>query len=249
MVEGSPEIVNEIKNASVEFTPDIAEVSLSDTMGTSPNKQKFPSNSFKGLMAKYQIGKDALYNRMKYLYIKSWKDGKKAYYDEQQIAELDRLEEYIKIHGVMKGYPQPEPSGLWDEPRLLSPESKPKQKTESQQPVEVTQETTAITVFEQAFNTSLDEQQELIDVNNTRQYNVEEIDQVTAVLRNAQNKATAVLIAENELANQFINNPNLLSDELRAKIKESANIPQIDPFAYANALVKTATKAGKQNPA
>jgi hypothetical protein len=42
------------------------------------------------------------------------------------------------------------------------------------------------------------------------------------------------------LAQQFIQNPDKLPDELKAKIQESSVPPAVDPFAYASALMNFA---------
>ncbi|MBD2364454.1 hypothetical protein H6G36_25325 [Anabaena minutissima FACHB-250] len=68
----------------------------------------------------------------------------------------------------------------------------------------------------------------------------EQVNDVAAIVQSVQGKAAGTLIAENILARHFIENPELLPDELKAKIKESGEIPSIDPFAYANSLINLA---------
>ncbi|MHC5729169.1 MAG: hypothetical protein ACYTXY_34635, partial [Nostoc sp.] len=67
-----------------------------------------------------------------------------------------------------------------------------------------------------------------------------QVDDTAAIVQSAQNKAAGTLIAENILAQHFIQNPELLPDELKAKIKESAQMPSVDPFAYADSLINIA---------
>jgi hypothetical protein len=59
-------------------------------------------------------------------------------------------------------------------------------------------------------------------------------------VQSAQNKAAGTLIAENILARHFIENPELLPDDLKEQIKQSGEMPKIDPFAYADSLINTA---------
>lgn len=66
------------------------------------------------------------------------------------------------------------------------------------------------------------------------------VDDVAAIVTSAQNKAAGTLIAENVLAQHFIQNPELLPESLKAKIQESAQMPSVDPFAYADSLISIA---------
>ncbi|MBE9054225.1 hypothetical protein IQ243_28300 [Nostocales cyanobacterium LEGE 11386] len=63
------------------------------------------------LQKKYEIGRDPLYARMRYLQIKTWKLSGKAYLYADQVAHMDALHDHIKATGRMEGYPVPEPSG------------------------------------------------------------------------------------------------------------------------------------------
>ncbi|WP_223280355.1 hypothetical protein [Nostoc sp. PA-18-2419] len=67
---------------------------------------------------------------------------------------------------------------------------------------------------------------------------------IAALVRSAQGKAAGFIIAENMLTKQYLKNPDTLPEELRKKIKESAKVPEIDPFAYTNALTKFAKGSG-----
>ncbi|AUB35363.1 hypothetical protein COO91_01241 [Nostoc flagelliforme CCNUN1] len=67
-----------------------------------------------------------------------------------------------------------------------------------------------------------------------------QVDDVAAIVTSAQNKAAGTLIAENVLAQHFIQNPELLPESLKAKIQESAQMPSVDPFAYADSLISIA---------
>jgi hypothetical protein len=64
------------------------------------------------------------------------------------------------------------------------------------------------------------------------------------LVKNAQRKATAMMIAENVLADQYINNPHLLSADLRAQV-DSIQFATIDPKELAASLVATAQRQMK----
>lgn len=200
-------------------TQDITLQSADSTADDRQNTDNFEKISILELQKKYGIGRDSLYSRMRYLQITTWKIGKKAYLDAEQIIQMDGLHDHIQATGKMDGYPIPEPSGPVEEQPL--------------------QPTVAITVSESAQLTT---EQEI--TKDARQHDNSETEAIASLVRNAQNKATGVLIAENMLAQQFIQNPEQLPEELRTKIKDSAAMPEVDPFAYANALVNFAKKSG-----
>lgn len=195
-----------------------------------PNTDNFSKISILELQKKYGIGRDPLYGRMRYLQIKTWKIGKKAYLDAEQVAQMDGLHDHIQETGKMEGYPIPEPSGPIEE--------QPPQPTATQQE-QPPQPTVAITVSE---TVQLTTSQEVTQ--DGRQHDNSETEAIASLVRNAQSKATGLLIAENMLAQQFIQNPEQLPEELRTKIKESAAMPEVDPFAYAKSLVNFANKSG-----
>jgi hypothetical protein len=56
------------------------------------------------------------------------------------------------------------------------------------------------------------------------------------LVENAQRRATAMLMAESVLADRYINNPHLLSSELRAQV-DSIQFAKIDPKELAASLV------------
>ena len=62
------------------------------------------------------------------------------------------------------------------------------------------------------------------------------------LVENAQRRATAMLMAESVLADRYINNPDLLSSELRAQI-DSIEFAKIDPKELAASLVATVRRA------
>jgi hypothetical protein len=194
---------------------------MTDTQpNTSQEQENFSKISILELQEKYGIGRDPLYARMRYLQIKTWKVSGKAYLYADQVAHMDGLHEHIKAASRMDGYPVPPPSGPQDE----------------QQPDNTT---SSITVQQpQQLNT-----QPNYD-SGQRQHESPEMEAIASLVRSAQGKAAGFIIAENMLTKQYIENPDSLPEELREKIKESAKVPEIDPFAYANALTKFAKGSG-----
>lgn len=169
------------------------------------------------LQQKYGIGRDPLYARMRYLKITTYKVSGKAHLDVEQVEYMDGLHEHIQQTGRMEGYPVPEPSG-------------PIQ-VEDEQPTP----TTTLTVATQT--------QQIAAPNyapTQKRSQSSPQDDIAAIITSAQNKAAGTLIAENVLAQHFIQNPDLLPDELKAKIKESGEMPSVDPFAYADSLINSA---------
>nr|MDZ8061291.1 hypothetical protein [Nostoc sp. EkiNYC01] len=167
------------------------------------------------LQKKYGIERDAFHARMRYLRITTWKEAGKAYLDADQIAEMDALHEHIQQTGRMQGYPVPEPSGPVEEEEQPAP-------------------TTTLTVAQtQQVTPSYAPKQK-------RSQSTQQTNDVNAIVQSAQNKAAGTLIAENVIARHYIENPDLLPDELKAKIKESGEMPSIDPFAYADSLINAA---------
>jgi hypothetical protein len=62
----------------------------------------------------------------------------------------------------------------------------------------------------------------------------------------AQRRAAAILMAENALADEYVNNPHLLNTELRVQVQQSFKFTQIDPkelAASSIAIVKQQRKA------
>jgi len=185
---------------------------------SSQKEENFSKISILELQKKYGIQRDSFYARTRYLRITTWKEGGKAYLYADQIAEMDGLHEHIQQTGRMQGYPVPEPSGPIEE------EEQPAATTSSLT-VSETQQITPTYAPKQKRSQS-------------------QVDDTAAIVASAQNKAAGTLIAENILARHFIENPELLPDNLKEKIKESGEIPAIDPFAYANSLINLANISG-----
>lgn len=181
---------------------------------SSQKEENFSKISILELQKKYGIQRDSFYARTRYLRITTWKEGGKAYLDADQIAEMDGLHEHIQQTGRMQGYPVPEPSGPIEEEEQPAP-------------------TTSLTVSET---------QQITPTYAPKQKRSQSspVDDVAAIVTSAQNKAAGTLIAENVLAQHFIQNPDLLPEGLKAKIQESAQMPSVDPFAYADSLINIA---------
>lgn len=206
-------------HSSTPDTPPDNPRNLPDSMpDTTPDSSKIDENFSKfaigDLQKKYSIGRDPLYARMNYLQITTWKIDGKAYLDADQVAHMDGLHEHIRQTGKMKGYPIPSPSG----PVELEPE-----------------ETTAIV---EASPQQISAQPSFVPTGERSHSG--EMEPMNQLVKNAQNKATGVLIAENMLAAEYIKNPDKLPEELREQIRQSSVPPAVDPFAYASALMNFA---------
>lgn len=211
-------MIDNMESNSVNPTDNTQDITL-ELADDRQNIDNFPKISILDLMEKYNIGRDPLYKRMNYLQITTWKIGKKAYLDAEQVIYMDGLHSHIKATGRMEGYPVPEPSGPKDE-----------------QP-----ETTTLTVAETQQIEATPPQQVSYAPQNARSQ-LSPIDDVEGIVNNAQNKATAILLTENTVAQYYIDNPHLLPEHLKAKIAESAKTPAIDPFAYGGSLIAAAMK-------
>jgi hypothetical protein len=203
-------------------TPDITLQSADSTADDRQNTDNFSKIPILELQKKYGIGRDSFYARMRYLQITTWKISKKAYLDAEQIADMDGLHDHIQATGKMEGYPIPEPSG----------------------PIEIEEEQpTPTSTLAVAETQTLAETQQVVPSYAPQQQRSQssgQVDDVAAIVQSAQGKAAGTLIAENILARHFIENPDLLPDELKAKIKESGEMPSINPFGYADSLINIA---------
>jgi hypothetical protein len=182
---------------------------------SSQNVENFSKISILELQKKYGIQRDSFYARTRYLRITTWKEGGKAYLYADQIAEMDGLHEHIQQNGRMQGYPVPEPSGPIEE------EEQPATTTSSLTVSETQQITPTYAPKQKRSQSS-------------------QVDDTAAIVESAQNKAAGTLIAENILARHFIENPDLLPDSLKEQIKQSGEMPSINPFGYADSLINAA---------
>lgn len=184
-----------------------------------------------------QISRKTGYNRMNFLQITPWKIQGKLFLDEVQIGYMNDLQEHYKQHGNFEGFPIPDPSGPWEE---INNQLETTETPEESAIVLGNQTTAEITTSNpQQLNTTNSPSFAPAAV---RSQATQELEAINNLVASAQNKATGVLIAENVLASQYIQNPDLLPDELKARINESAQTPVIDPFAYAESLINFAQK-------
>ena len=128
---------------------------------------------------------------------------------------MDALHEHIQQTGRMQGYVVPEPSGPIEE---------------DEQPA-AAQSSLAVTETQQITSTYAPKQ---------KREQSSQVGDTAAIVQSAQNKAAGTLIAENILARHFIENPELLPDSLKEQIKQSGEMPSINPFAYADSLINAA---------
>jgi hypothetical protein len=75
------------------------------------NIEFFDKISILELQKKYNIKRDALYKRMGYLRITTYKVSGKACLCPEQVAQMDGLHEHIRGGHKMDTYPKPEPTG------------------------------------------------------------------------------------------------------------------------------------------
>ena len=179
------------------------DANLADSPGLNEKKLKF---SLAEIKKKFGVNRDALYGRMRYLQITTWKESNgRAYLDADQMCYMEELDAHMKSnHGRMEGYPIPEPSG---------PQ-------------------TSITTTTTAQVSPTDKSD---DISPERVHSPNVID-IQGVHDAGMNKAIGIMLAENAIANQYLTNPELLPDEWKVKIAASSSIPKVDPFAFAASL-------------
>jgi predicted DNA-binding protein YlxM (UPF0122 family) len=106
-VPDSESLLTDSIEIQAEVTAD-AENNQIDSFLTEPIPDKL---SIEELQERYGIKRAALYDRINYLKIKSWREGNKAYLNAEQIAHMDGLYEHMKQKKIMETYPKPEPTG------------------------------------------------------------------------------------------------------------------------------------------
>ena len=193
------------------------------------NSKSCAKISLSELTEKYKVSRRQVNVRIKHLGITTRKIKGKAYLDADQVAQMDGLDEHIKATGGMKGYLVPEPS----KPREEEPE-----------------QTTAIAVsacehLYDSPNYTEKEERYLRQALPKQATNQEQA--IASLLQYAQEKAAGILIAENVLVQHYIENPELLPDDLKAKIAESAERPKIDFDAYVNSIINKINTGGRLN--
>ncbi|MEC4816101.1 MAG: hypothetical protein SAK29_22940 [Scytonema sp. PMC 1069.18] len=177
----------------------------------------FEKISLKNLQKKYEVDRPVLSAMIKYLRIKTWKIQRKTYLDAAQIAHMDGLHNHIKSTGGMEGYPIPDSSKPLEDKELAT--------IASLAIAETQQVSKAVPNYA---------------VKDERSQSSQQVDDISTIVKSAQSKAAGVLITENLIARQYLENPEMLPDELKQKIRESGEVPTIDPFAYAESLIAQA---------
>ncbi len=191
----------------------------------SEEREIFEKITISQLQQKYSIGRGSLYERMKFLKITTYKDeDEKAYLSPEQVGYMDGLHQHIKEHGRMKGFSVPEPSG---------PEA-------VELPQEEEEETGTLVV---AQTQKISKAPSYLPTQ-TRKRSVSQVENLPTIVQSGQNKAAGHLIAENTIARGYIENPELLPEELKQKIREAGEVPVIDPFAYAESLMSSIRAEG-----
>jgi len=181
------------------------------TTGTDENNSKY---SLAELQKKYGISRDALYKRMKYLQIVTWKEtgSNRVYLDSQQVVYLDELHVHMQENqGKMDGYLVPEPSG----PQAIVATSS-ENVVVAEKPEEVIEE-----VVEQ--------------VTNGRKHS-QDVEDLQSIHSSGMRRAFGIMMMERAIANQYIANPDLLPEEFKEQLAQASKIPEIDPFAFTASL-------------
>jgi len=186
------------------------------TTGTDENNGKY---SLTELQKKYGISRDALYKRMKYLRIATWKEtgSNRVYLDGEQVTHLDGLHQYMEgNNGKMDGYPIPE-----------SPGSQAIVTTSSENVViaEKPQE-----VIEQVVEQVVEEQ----EIKGRK--HSQDIEDFQSIHNSGMKRALGIMMMERAIANQYIANPDLLPEEFKEQLAQASKIPEIDPFAFTASL-------------
>ncbi|OCQ92268.1 hypothetical protein BCD64_00185 [Nostoc sp. MBR 210] len=194
------------------------EEALTDNVQAPENFSKIFTSDLK---KKYNLGQDAFYSRLRYLQIKTYKDGGRAYLNAEQVTHMDALDKHIQATGRMNGYPVPEPSGPVDNS-------------------EETQSTGQLATVETEEITTASETPNYTPAQQRTQTQSDSINDVEGIVTSGQNIAAATMIAERMIARHYIDNPDLLPDELKSKIKEAGKVAAVDPFAFANSLMSMA---------
>jgi len=160
------------------------------------------------IQKKYGVNREGILKRMRYLQISAWKEqgGNKLYLDVEQVRYLDELHVYMQENHDQMAG-YPVPSPSGLVTSITSSDAQ-----------------NALITEESAIDA--DEQIDAEEVTDLR----------SSIHAAGMSKAIGIMIAENEIASQYLKNPELLPQEWREKIAASLNPPKIDPFAFAASL-------------
>lgn len=164
----------------------------------------------------YEIQKGGRNIRFGKLRIKPYKRGKKTYINLDQLRIFHGYHQHIQQYGSGDGFPIPEPTGPWD--------------------LDDDEEVTA--GLSVATPTAVVGTAQELQVSSSRKF-TPDLEAINQLVENAQRKATGVIIAEEILAQEFIDDPNKLPEHLRERIKQVRKSQQSDPLAYAALLLES----------
>lgn len=163
----------------------------------------------------YDIQKGGRNIRFGKLRIKPYKRGKKTYLTLEQLRIFHAYHQHLQQYGSSDGFSIPEPTGPWD--------------------LDDDEEVTAgLSVNNSAPVVGTAQE---LQVSSSRRFNPD-LEAINQLVRNAQLKATGVIIAEEVLANEFIDDPTKLPEHLQEKIKQVRKSQQQDPLTYAASLIE-----------
>jgi hypothetical protein len=190
------------------------------------------------LESRFKISKSTRTKRLNLLGLfseKLHKDGKKYWLTQQQLELFAEFDRYIAQTGSEEGYP-----------KLHSDRSN---RQVEEPPAEIS---TVFAELEKEVTGELAIPEQIFpDIAPTTLMgefataSVETADPGDLLLQqinqNAQHRAMAIMVAEQTLANQYIQNPEALDPQLRAQI-EAFQIPSIDPKGLAAKLISGAQR-------
>jgi len=160
------------------------------------------------IQKKYGVNREGILRRMRYLQISAWKEqgDNRLYLDVEQVRSLDNLHVYMQENHDQMAG-YPVPSP-------------------SGPVTSMTNSDTQNTLITEQSAIDPDEQIDAEAVTDLR----------SSIHAAGMSKAIGIMIAENEIASQYLKNPELLPEEWREKISASLTPPKIDPFAFAASL-------------
>ena len=186
------------------------------TTGTVENDGKY---SLAELQKKYGISRDALYKRMKYLQIVTWKEtgSNRVYLDSQQVTYLDELHVHMQENqGKMDGYAVPEPSG----------------------PQAIVATSTENVVVAEKSEEVIEQVEEVVEQVASGRKHSQDIEDLQSIHSSGMKRAFGIMMMERAIANQYIANPDLLPEEFKEQLAQASKIPEVDPFAFTASLGK-----------
>ena len=202
---------------------------------------------------KFKIGKNTRVNRLAMLGFtpdRLVKEGRFYYLSPEQLAMFTEFDSYISQTGSPDGYPKLL-ANYSDRSAPSVKEPKSIAQTSTSENLSAGELTTTHGADEDELDIFLGHPDVLSSVTGefTGVFDNSSPDLVENVLAQhlvtkAQRKATAMLLAENALADQYINNPHLLDPTLRAQV-DSFQFTQTDPKELAASLIAAAQRQMK----